>query len=1098
MFGHTLEDQSQEPTKDEKPFDYSKLRGVPVGYVPIQTNVVGEAQGSLWSANFRNNTSIGAFMNSLSSEAINREASKNITAQEMINLIPRDLVLDYADRYIGKDPAHFDEVTAQIRAELEDKQLIGAHPWKSFGIGLIQQPFDPVNWLPLGELYSNAKRGQSLVKAVVGSGTATAVTTALQEGILQRNELTREASESALNVAVSGVIGGAMGAIGTGVHLQGRANRLQQIKAMRARRNATQEVMDIMTDKDKELDANGLLKTEDMANMPAPIRKAMNITPMNRLINSAFGTAKFFANAMFEHNYTLMKHLDEQTDGASVETLIRLDSGKTKSIMVDYQDIYYNMAGIPKGPFRGTRAKLAEISMTYEQFNDAVWSRLSTEVDHENSHVNQAADMLRDKVFEPGRKRAIELGLLDEKQAPKNAVGYIMSVYNKNKIIEQGGKSARGEGTFPQFLYEKFQQIQNQIKQFKESPIYKSTKNILDKTREQLKDEKARKRLTPKEDKAKLKEVNDSIKKLKEQIKTHEKTIRDAAPAKALNSDGELFSVVDDETLWSHVEQTVDHILGDSEGQMLNPILDKLKGGTGKPLKSRKMTITQDDMKEWHITDIPKLVDLYSRAMHPTLRLTEFAQKMGAKDIPEMREKFSSMIMKEYDEAAKGKTGKEAAQLRKQRDANIEDMNASLKLIQGVYGDGPNILNDSGRNFYQNFLKWNYIRLLGYMTISSMADAGIQVFVHGPYRFIHEGLVQSFSHARQVAKQDLKAIGYAIETELGTRIKSYMEHQGLSTNPGPFTKGLDALTEKFGNLSLMNQWNNLQQSIAGHIGINRTLQTIHKFVKGEKVSKIEMERVLKNGLDKKHWQTIYEFTKDNNSEGTLFADWTNWNITTKAEREALTQFQASVAKEIDNIVIVPGLGDKPLFAQTPAGKLIFQFKTFLMAATNRVMVSGIQRRHDINTYLGVLSMLSMGALSYVVASLVRGNEPDMSFENLSIEAIDKSGILGIWGELGNISAKALGFTGTSRYASRDVVGSLIGPSSGAISEVVGVTQAVLNSMRSTTDPKYKPITTKETQKLLRLAPYQNLFYLHQLNRKATRGLALKLGATDNE
>lgn len=1226
-----------------KPYDYSRLDGVPTGYVPLPTNVVGQADGSLWGANFRDTTTYGSFTNTLASNVINDQAYRSMSTKDILDRIPRDLLLDYADRYIGKDPKHFDEVTDQIRSEILDGEVIARHPWKSLAIGVPLQVADPVNWLPLGELYNNAKRGTSLLRSIIGTGSAAAISATAQEAIIQQNQLTREGMESAYNIVTAAIIGGAMGAIGTGLNARGERKAAAQREA---RANAHQEVMDVLTDKEKELDPNGLLKSEDLAKVPDPIRTAMKFTPMNRLVNSPFGTSKFFANTMYEHNYTLLKHLDEETDGASVEGLIRLDQGKTKNTLVKYQNIYYNMLGINRGPFKGTRAKMAE-GITMDQFNEAVWRRLSTDAPSDIAHVNEAAEMLKRELFEPTRQKAIQLGLLSEADAPRNAIGYIMSVYNKQKILEQGGKGTRAEGSFPVFLHDKFKKIQEQIKVFKQSPVYQENKKLLDRTRTSLKnlqakirlanaeeDFKVEDKLTPYDngtdfgfiydaesnnlfpnkirlypyekearvilsqltpdnrgkgigknlykaaiaeaEKRKLKfvsdesvsddalrvykalekegyvfEYNKNIKKieikppigtpideapikyryestdaepvvrlvstpkkelnkklreqykaLKELIKQTEKIIRDAAPKQGLNSDGELFPVVSDEALWSQVEQTIDHILGDNQGQMLNPILDKLSGGSAKPLKGRKMTVAQDEMMEWHITDIPRIVDMYSRAMHPMLRLTELAQKLGVKDINEMREYFSTKIMQEYDAAAKGKTGEDIAKLEKQRDADIRDMKTTLALLQGVYGAGPNVLNDSARTFYQNFMKWNYIRLLGYMTISSMADAGVQVFVHGPYRFIHQGLVQSFSQVRQIAKQDLRAIGYALETELGSRIKSYAEHQGLSTNPGPFTKGLDALTQGFGNLSLMNQWNSLMQSIAGHVGIDRTLQTIHKFVKGEKVSDIEMERVIRNGLDKKHWKTIYEFTKDNDSDGTLFADWTNWAINTPAEREALTQFQASIAKEIDNIVIVPGLGDKfqigNIDAHQPLGKMLFQFKTFLMAATNRVTVSGIQRRNDVNTYLGVLAMLSMGALSYIVASLVRGDEPDLSFKRLGAEAVDKSGLLGIWGELGNIGAKALGFTGTSRYASRDVVGSLIGPSAGAVSEVVSTLQTVMDSMRSLDDPKHRYITTKDAQKLLRLAPMQNLFYIHQLNRKATRGLALELGAVDND
>lgn len=1084
-----IENNDEATTNTPTDFDISMLRGVPIGYVPLQTNVQGEPDGSLWSAQFRNNTTIGAFINSPNSNDINQENIKSLSIEETIDLVPRDLLLNYLDRYIGKDPTQFDAISDQIRQELADKELMAAHPWKSLGVSLMVQPFDPVNWLPLGALYKNATRGKSLVKSIVGSGSATALAAAGQEAILQQNQLAREAQESVMNIVTSGILGGAIGGIGAGLTIRGRAKSAAQIKA---RRNAAKEFNQILTDQDKQLDANGLLTGQDLASLPSGVRKMMNITPMNRLLNSPFSSAKFFASAMYEHNYTLLKHLDEESGGASVETLIRLDKGKVASAMIDYQNIFYSMHGISKGPFKGTRAKLSDTGMTAADFDTEVIKSIITDTPHPNNHVDQAAKLLRDRVFKPARDQAISLGLLPEDVTPRNAVGYVMSVYNKNKIIEQGGKFTRAPGTFPVFLHEKFKEIQNQIKVFKESPVYKfNTKQLL-KRREDLKTAQAKKQLLPKDKKESIKKINETIKSLKEQIKNFEETIKKAAPKQALNSDGELFPVLDDKALWASVEQTIDNILGDSEGQMLNPLLEKLAGGSTKPLKNRKMPIAQDEMLEWMVTDVSKIVDMYSRAMHPMIRLTEFAQKMGVKDITEMEEAFSKMIMNEFDEQVKGKTGKDATALRQKRDDNISDMINTIKLLKGVYGAGPNVLNDSAQKYYQNFLKWNYVRLLGYMTISSLADAGLQVFVHGPYRFIHDGLVKTFSEARNISKQDLRAIGYGIETELGTRLKSYVEHQGLSTNPGPFTKGLDALTQKFGNLSLMNQWNSWHQNMAGHIGINRTLQTIHKAVKGEKVSKIESERLVKLGIDKKHWETIYQFTKDNDSNGTLFADWTNWDIRNAEQAEALTQFQAAVAKEIDNIVIVPGLGDKPLYAQTPIGKLLFQFKSFLMASTNRVMVSGIQRKNDINTYLGVLSMLGMGGLSYVATSLLRGDEPDLSFKKLSVEAVDRSGLLGIWGETLNIGGKIFGFE-TSRYASRNVVGAMLGPTYGAAGELVYLMNSVSNSIQGKSD-----ITTKDAEKYLRFMPMQNLFYLHQLVKKGNHNLAVELGAIDTD
>jgi len=417
--------------------------------------------------------------------------------------------------------------------------------------------------------------------------------------------------------------------------------------------------------------------------------------------------------------------------------------------------------------------------------------------------------------------------------------------------------------------------------------------------------------------------------------------------------------------------------------------------------------------------------------------------------------------------------------------------------MMGVYGDGPNVLNSSARNLYQNFLKWNYTRLLGYMTLSSIPDAGIQVFANGPYRLVHDGLLKMFSQAKAVSKRDLRAIGYGLETELGTRIKSYSDHQGLSTNPGPFTKGLDSLTHAFGNLSLMNQWNTLQQNIAGHVSINRTLDTIHKVVNGEKVAQKEIERVYRLGVAREHFDTIAIFTKDNISDGTRFADWTNWEITSAEQAESLKQFQLSVGKDIDSIVIVPGLGDRvkvgSLDANTPVGKLLFQFKTFLSSATNKLLYSGIQRRNDIDVYLGAVSMLALGGLSYISTSLVRGSEPDLSFKNLSHEAIDRSGLLGIWGETVNIGSKLLGFGGVSRYQSRDIWGALTGPTGGALSEVL----SIMNKVRGVT-LNDETLNTKDAEKIARLFPLQNLAWWHGPRRALVHEGAVALGAEEIE
>ena len=1076
------EEQTEQPRQE---YDYSRLNGVPIGYTPLPTNVPGQSEGSLWKANFLNNTTIGSFIASPSSAVMSGEVDKELN---FVDHIPEDLILNHADKFVGRKIEDFPEIERHIRDEMDRSAIIASRPWASFAVGFAENLVDPVNWLPMGALYKNLKHGTTLARSIIGSGAAGLIGTSVQEAVINRNQLTREASESYANIAASGILAGAMGGLGYGL-IRGLTPAAKAI--LKSRDNAHAEITQTLTDQEKKLDPNGLLESEDLMNMPSFIRKSMVLTPMNRLLNSSFGISKWFANAMYQKGYRLNKHATLDSEGADVESLIRLDMGKAHVLSLEHQNHYFDMVGITGKAFRGTRAKLANVDMTLDQFNTAVWQRLSTQVDHERPQVNAAARMWEDKLIEPTFKRAVELNILPEDASPRNALGYVMQVYNKALIVEQGGRSARGGGTFPQALYDNFKVIQEEIKAFKDSPEYQRLTGEIKSLNEKLTKLEEQKRATPKPKKDRIKKFKDDIETTTKRLDEVQKEFKDKAPKRGLDSKGKLFEVVDDETLWSHVEQTVDNILGDSQGKIGNQILARLKGSP-KPLKERKMTVDQTLLQEWSITDIPRIMAMYTRAMHPLIRLTELAQKNGAKDIAEFQSMLNERMTNEYNMLAQGKTGADAQKIRKQRDSNIQDMNATLELLQGVYGDGPNTLNSSAQQFYRNFLKWNYVRLLGYMTISSIADAGMQVFVHGPYRFIHDGLVKSFSEARKLSNTDLRGIGYGIETDLGTRISSWADTDNLSVDPGPFTKGLDVLTQKFGNLSLMNQWNGWHQRMAGHMGINRSLETIHNFMEGKKVPKKELERLVRDGVQKENWETIYKFTKNNKTEdGAYFADWGNWDIQTKAQRDALEQFQAHIAKEIDSIVIVPGLGDKSLLSQTIGGKLLFQFKTFAMAATNRLLYSGIQRRDDINVYMGVISMLGFGALSYLTTSLLKDKDVDLSFKNLSREAVDRSGLLGIYGEMLNTGAKLTGFGGVSRYQSRDLWGALSGPTGGALSEVL----SLVNKTRSVAAGD-EEVTTKDAEKIKRLFPMQNLFYLDKINRYLTRNTALAAGAKD--
>lgn len=1290
------------------------------GYIELPSSVPEEPEGNVYLAHLRQENTIGSLLNRKSTFQLSEDVRDDYDFTNYANQIPRDLI-PYADKFFGATTEdEFKSIEAQIRQEISDKSLLAAHPWKALAYSL--DPLEPTNWLPGGVIYKEAKTGAAVAKSMLGVGLSAVASTGVQEAILHQNQLTRSMQESIFNTIGAGLLGGVIGGGVSAIASRrlaanvGDAINPEEIKRLQ---NIREDIDTTFNPQEaKSAARNEMMDDAGIARMPNFIQATMKLTPMNRLLTSPFKVAKWFGATAFEHNYELVKNSDGKTGGVSIERSIKMEMRALNNKQIEHVNLFYEMHGVTGKFFRATRKKMAEqgtdspLNINLDQFNKAVYETALTGEDHAIPQINKAATMWRNE-FDRLRDKAISLNLLPEDVSVPNAANYIMVMYNKNKIIEEVGKAARGEGTFAQHIYNQFEASNETTKHYLNSPGYEEARaqikalderikrlppekiaeinsrvsdinkkikalealkskrpkeqlekiansikgleekkatlskdiaerqahrvaqikaeikshakgavdyknrikanrskeaalqnkiaakaakigelkgsikvlkgesarktNLIQKLSEanqahaELKKEHAQlsslikededhivthgKRAAELEDIAKhpersvpdlrkklkdleseIKAAHDSKKPTPAEIKAHEKAIQalekekkaveksreipaeekkkfaeeierlekqilDNAPAAAKTWDGKLHTVIEgdgvqttEELIWQQVEQTIDNILGDSDGKLLNPFLSKL-GGNTKPFKARKLIIDQLQASPWHITDIQRIAEAHNRAMVPAIKLQEFAQLHGYKDIDDFLLGTGAALRAERDKALVGKTGRAAQKIREQYDSNIDDMRATVQMLQGVYGQGFNVLNKDAAVFFDNILKWNYTRMLGHMTLASLPELGLLVMRNGVMATLAQGIGESFSLVKKISKNDLRALGYGIETELGTQFKSYIEHSGLSTNPSPFTKGLDSLTRTFGNLSLMNPWTDMVQNLAGHMAINKILNVVHRSVSGGKVSKKELTNLARLGLLPEHFPDIAKFTEGNIHKGTRYADWSSWDIKTPRESNALNTFQAAVSKSIDEVSIMPHFGDKPLALQQKGdfgniSRLMFQFKSYLMAVTNRVLYSGIQNRYDINLYLGVASMMGLGMLGYLASSVFRGSEPDLSPKNLLREGLDRSAVLGVFGEGINIGQKLFQLGEVSRYKSRDAFGSVLGPTGGSVSELVGLFNK-LNPL-STAKGQW---TTKDAEAVMKLMPLQNLFYFQKINRTLAHNIAEGLGAT---
>lgn len=1077
--GEPLPETEASPNAAPPAFDWDSL-AVPQlnNYVPRETMPETNNEGSVFMAYLRNENTIGSFLSRGNSRDV---ANVDLEKFNFVEHLRPDQLDDMEHYALDTSQEEINETEARLSRERRDKAIMESRPWETLGVGLITSPLEPLNYLPGGSIYKQAKTVAGIAKAFAASSFAAVASTTAQEAILHNNQLTRTVQESVWNVATSGLLGGALG---TASNLLGKHYRIDAAKE----KVAYTQIMDVLIDPDAPQaqvgGSVGATRTqimgEALANLPEPIKKTMILSPGARLASSDFKIANRFHNEFIEHSFITEANERGQTGGQAVETLIKKRVLEAAGNNVDYFNAYYEMLGIKSGPFkqvRGAIANIGEPEMSSKEFAQRVSRSLFTAVEDPNPYVQKGTKAIQ-KTFDDIHKTLVELNLLPEGEGTKTSIGYLTIIPNKQLILEQGGRNARGAGTYPQAVFDGIKRSQVAAKEYMQSDFYKEKQTEISRIEDEIRGhpEKLERGLI--EDEARqVKKLEDSI----EQIKAE---IREKAPRLSLDEDGNLWPELDDPTNWGIAMQHVDKVLSMQGDDLLNPVLNRFRNP--KPLKGRTLMIDQEALHPWHIQDPVRLATMYSRALAPVVELETKARQYGYNSFEELKTAYSNELKLEYDEKSVGKTGKEAAKLEKQLRSIQKDITASLDMIQGVYSLGGNtVTSTKWEKFLQGVKLYNAYRMLGGITLSSLPDIGVVALRNGVFNTMYHGLLPMLKTAKTVSKRDLRAINYGIQSELGMRIHQFMDQEPLSTNPGFLTKSWEVLGQSFGDLTLFNQWSSMAERLAGTVSIHKTLDTIHAIVNGKTVAKKDRTRLAQLGIKEEYFKYIAEQTSspDNlSSNGTRVADWTNWQIRDKFEADALRDFQAATAKDIDQTILEPGAGDLPLAARNIYGSLLLQFKSFMFTFTNKVIYSGIQRRKDAETYTGIALMLALGSLSYVSTKYARGEEPELDLKTLAIESIDRSGVLGPLMEVFDIAQtmnalpKSVFGEGVTRYKSRGIMGALTGPTGGTISDVTAVLGKMLQASYGDDD-----LSTSDIKKMMRLFPLQNISYINWLN-----------------
>ncbi|WP_079948345.1 hypothetical protein [Salmonella enterica] len=509
-------------------------------------------------------------------------------------------------------------------------------------------------------------------------------------------------------------------------------------------------------------------------------------------------------------------------------------------------------------------------------------------------------------------------------------------------------------------------------------------------------------------------------------------------------------------------DTTINRITGAKIPQdFANVFMVKAAGST----RARTLSVPDRLMKDYLESDANYVLQRHIREASAEVELTRaFGNKSLEKQLKDIQDEYDALMRERPAEQAK---------LAKARENDIRDITALRDRLTGTYR-----MPDDPSSFFVRagafLLSANFVTKLGGMTVSAIPDLARGVMVNGfsnTMRGYSSLITRSPAFKASRAEQLKMAVG--LETILHTRARTMGDLVDSSARTTAVEAGMERVTDAFGKLTMMGHFDDMNKSVNGMITSDGILSGAFA---GRRLAKLGIN-------DNMAARIRSEFEK----HGEVIDGWHIGNFEKWDDQHVAGVFQSAVLKDVNNTVITPGIGDTPLWASTPLGKTIFQFKSFATASYNRATLGGLQEGTG-QFYYGTAFQIALGALTYALKQAANGKEVDWTPQKLVIEGIDRSGILGPLMEYNNMAEKATGGmiglgallgTGTqSRYASRGFIGSALGPTFGLLDTITDVTAGVLNG-----DAGDRVLHNVRT-----LLPGNNLFWIAPLINQVDPGM----------
>jgi hypothetical protein len=478
--------------------------------------------------------------------------------------------------------------------------------------------------------------------------------------------------------------------------------------------------------------------------------------------------------------------------------------------------------------------------------------------------------------------------------------------------------------------------------------------------------------------------------------------------------------------------------------------------------KKRSFLIPDSMVEEFLESDIELLGGRYLKQIAPDIELKRRFDDVEMKSvIKDIEQDYALQMQRETDPAKRRK-------LNKKKESDIRDVAAMRDRIRGTYGqvDWDNPWVRAGRVARD----LNYMRLLGGVVAASFPDFARVIMAEGIVNTFSKGLKPLVTNLKgfKMAAREAKLYGVGTDALMGGRAEIIADVADYARGGTKVERLTRAAATKFSSINLMNQWTGGIKQLHAVVTQTRIIDDLKKGIYDKRLGQLGIsEADAKNILAQ-----INKYGEK--MDGVWVVKSKDW------DNQALAQmWGAALRKESDRVIIMPGQ-EKPLFMSSELGKTIFQFRTFMFSATQRVLFSSLQAQ-DKHYIQGLLGLVSIGMMSYAFKEWDAGRDVSDDPAAWVAEGIDRAGILGYLMEINNTVEKVSGnnyglrpLFGVSapaaRYASRNALDSVIGPTFGLMQDGFKAMSAITGE---------REWSDSDTRAIRRLLPGQNLSVLRQ-------------------